>query len=70
MKSMPVAAELIKKEFCENDYSNCARHYLFTYLEKKDLSVDKKTEDIIAKLSDTLYPHELNKVKKALPDSK
>jgi hypothetical protein len=70
MKNMPVTAELIKKDFCENNYSNCARNYLFTYAEKKDRSVDRKTEDIIAKFSDTLYPHELNKVKKALPDSK
>jgi hypothetical protein len=66
---MPVTAEFIKKDFCENEYSKCARNYLFTYLEKKDLSVDDKTEEIITKLSESLYPHELNKVKKALPGS-
>lgn len=70
MKTMPVTAKLIKKDFCENDYAKCARNYLLTYVEKKGLSVDKKTEDIIAKLSDTLYPHEFNKVIKALSDSK
>jgi hypothetical protein len=30
---------------------------------------DDKTEEIITKLSESLYPHELNKVKKALPGS-
>jgi hypothetical protein len=44
LKTMPVTAEFIKKDFCENEYSKCARNYLFTYLEKKDLSVDDKTE--------------------------
>ena len=70
MKNMPIAAEFFKKDFCENDYSKCARNYLFTYLEKKDFSVDDKKEKIITKLLDTLYPNQLAKVKKAFPVSR
>ena len=57
------------KNYCEGDHSKCARNYLFTYMEKRGFSTDDKTKDIIAKLSDTLYPDQLQKVKKALPDS-
>ena len=69
MKTMPITAKYFKKNFCEGDYFKCARNYLFNYLEKNDFSVDDKRKDIIAKLSDTLYPDQLEKVKKALPDS-
>ena len=54
------------QNYCEGDYSKCARNYLFAYMEKKNI-VDDKTEKIIARLSDTLYPDQLQKVKKALP---
>lgn len=66
MKNMPITAKFFMQNYCEGDYSKCARNYLFAYLEKKDV-VDDKTEKIIAKLSDTLYPDQLQKVKKALP---
>ena len=68
MKSMPITAKYFMKNYCEGDHSKCSRHYLFTCLEKKDISVDDKTEGIIAKLSATLYPDQLQKVKKALAD--
>ena len=70
MKAMPITAKFFVKNYCEGNYSKCARNYLFTYMEKKDFSTDDKTKDIIAKLSDTLYPDQLQKVKKALPDSR
>ena len=69
MKAVPATAELFKKNYCEDDHSKCARNYLFAYLEKRDFSVDDKTEETITKLSDTLYPNQLEKVKKELPDS-
>ena len=69
MKAMPITAKFFIKNYCEGEYSKCARYYLFTYVEKKDFSTDDKTKDIIAKLSDTLYPDQLGIVIKALPDS-
>ncbi len=69
MKDMPITAKYFIKNFCEADYSECARNYLFTCLERKDFSVDDKTKDIITELSDTLFPDQLKKVKKALSDS-
>ena len=69
MKTMPITAKFLMKNYCEGDHSKCARNYLFTYLEKQDFSMDDKTKDIIAKLSDTLYPDQLEIVKKALPAS-
>jgi hypothetical protein len=69
MKAMPITAKFFMKNYCEGDHSKCARNYLFTYMEKNDFSTDDKTKDIIAKLSDTLYPDQLEIVKKALPDS-
>ena len=69
MKAMPITAKYFIKDYCEGDYNKCARNYLFTYMEKKDFSMDDKTKDIIAKLSDTLYPDQLGIVKKALLDS-
>ena len=68
MKTMPITAKFLMKNYCEGDHSKCARNYLFTYLEKQDFSMDDKTKDIIAELSDTLYPDQLQKVKKALPE--
>ena len=65
MKNMPITAQFFMQNYCEGEYSKCARHYLFAYLDKKDI-VDDRTEKIIAKLSDTLYPDQLQKVKKAL----
>jgi hypothetical protein len=70
MKTMPITAKFLMKNYCEGNYSICARNYLFTYLEKKNFSIDDKTKDIIAELSDTLYPDQLQKVKKALPDKR
>jgi hypothetical protein len=70
MKDMPITAKFIINNYCEGAHSKCARNYLFTYVEKKDFSTDDKTKDIIAKLSDTLYPDQLGIVKKALPDSR
>jgi hypothetical protein len=69
MKDMPITAKFIIKNYCEGAHSKCARNYLFTYVEKKDFSTDDKTKDIIATLSDTLYPDQLGIVNKALPDS-
>ena len=69
MKAMPITAKFFMKNYCEGDYSKCARNYLFTYMEKKDFSTDDKTKAIIAKLSDTLYPDQMEIVKKALPAS-
>ena len=69
MKAMPITANFFIKIYCEGDSSKCARNYLFTYLERRNFSVDDKTEGYISKLSDSLYPNELQKVKKALPDS-
>ena len=68
MKTMPITADFFKINFCESDYSECARNYLYTYLEKKNISIDDKTEDIITELSDTLFPDQLEKVKKTLTD--
>ena len=68
MKDMPITANFIIKNYCEGDHSKCARNYLFTYMEKRGFSTDDKTKGIIAKLSDTLYPDQLQKVKKTLPD--
>ena len=68
MKAMPITAKFFLKNYCEGDHSKCARNYLFAYVEKNAFSTDDKTKDIIAKLSDTLYPDQLGIVKKALPD--
>jgi len=67
MKDMPITAKYFMENYCEGDHSKCARNYLFTYLDKKDIVVNDKTEKIIGRLSDTLYPDQLQKVKKALP---
>ncbi len=67
MKDMPITAKYYMKLYCEGDHSKCAIKYLLTYLDKKHIVVDDKTEKIIARLSDTLYPDQLEKVKKALP---
>jgi hypothetical protein len=67
MKAMPITAKFFMKNYCEGNYSKCARNYLFTYMEKNLLSMDDKTKDVIAKLSDTLYPDQLRMVEKALP---
>lgn len=67
MKDMPVTAKYFIENYCEGNYSKCARKYLFAYLDRKDIVLDDKTEKIIARLSDTLYPDQLEKVKKALP---
>ncbi len=68
MKAMPITAAFFIRFYYEGDSSKCARNYLYTYLERKDFSVDDKTEGIISELSYTLFPNELYKVKKALPD--
>jgi len=67
MKNMPITAQYFMQNYCEGDHSKCARNYLLAYLNKKDIVVDDKTEKIIAGLSDTLYPDQLQKVMKALP---
>ena len=67
-QKMPGIAALFKQTYCENDHSKCARNYLFTYLEKKEFSVDDKTEDFFSELLDTLYPNQFDEVKRDLPD--
>jgi len=67
MKEMPITAKYFMENYCEGDHSKCARNYLFAYLEKRDIVLDDRKEKIIAKLSDSLYPDQLQKVKKALP---
>ena len=67
MKEMHESAALFKLTYCEGDRSSCARLYLFTYLEYLNFSIDGKTEEIIFELLDTLYPDQLDKVRRLLP---
>jgi hypothetical protein len=57
-----------KKIYCCQDYKNCARNYLFTYLEKRNFEIDEESETVVAMFSNGLWPHELEWVKEELPD--
>ncbi len=68
MKSMPSIAELFRKRLCHGDHTQCARYYVFSFIEKNSERLNADIERRVSDLLGDLYPNELSKAKIALPN--
>lgn len=68
MQTMPSIAELFKKRLCMGDHTQCARYYVFSFIEKNSERLNADIERRVTELLGNLYPNELSKAKIALPN--
>ena len=67
LDEMPALAEMYKDRYCREDNSDCAREYLYRFLESKNYDIDDQTEEEIERLSHRLCPNQLDVVTKRFP---
>jgi len=58
----PTTVALYKESYCQNDYENCARHMLLSFLEEKDFQVSNELEKKIDSIAPNLSPNDQEKV--------
>lgn len=63
LSQMPTTVKIFKKSFCTDDYEGCARHRLLNFIEGSNFDVSEETAMMIDRVSPTLAPDELEKIK-------
>jgi hypothetical protein len=63
MEKMPAAARIFRNQFCNGNSSECAWHYAYSQLERKDRSMDNSKEALLTQTLSDLLPNQLKKVK-------
>lgn len=66
MATMPATPELIKKSFCYENYTNCARRILMLFVSEKLFLIDEDLAEKITELIPELVPNDQEKVRELL----